>query len=146
MEAKRERQHDSKRCRSAGKPNVQAEAEVSELIINVQEHVQRWFERCAIVEVQEVQNVEELHKFFSSIGLFNFRLVPLGAKEVVLEFETQQEMEITIAECRDFLEQKLHGVRPCLWSTFGRTQCIWVKVWQVPLGVWGGGVFCGCGV
>lgn len=45
---------------------------------NTQQDDHQWVERCATASVLEMENVEELQSFFSSIGLFNFRLLPMG--------------------------------------------------------------------
>lgn len=96
----------------------------------------QWVARCAIAQAAVGYNVNLLQEYYSSIGLFNFRFIPLGATEVVMEFENQEEMETTITDCREFLEHKLSGIRPCDIFTNGASQLIWVVLWQVPLGAW----------
>lgn len=104
--------------------------------VNFLQESRRWFDRCAYAKVQEVENVEHLQRYFSSIGLYNFKLIPMGEKEVLLEFESNQDMAETIEECSIFLEEKLHDLRPCTESVFAVSHCIWIKVWQIPMGIW----------
>lgn len=104
--------------------------------VNFLQESRRWFDRCAYAKVQEVENVEHLQRYFSSIGLYNFKLIPMGEKEVLLEFESNQDMAETIEECSIFLEEKLHDLKPCTESVFAVSHCIWIKVWQIPMGIW----------
>ncbi|XP_057417289.1 uncharacterized protein LOC130711612 [Lotus japonicus] len=96
----------------------------------------KWVQRCARARTLLSMPVEDLQEQFSQIGLFNFRLIPLGADEVLLEFEKKEEMEETIAECGFFLEQKLYDIKPCNVFSFGIVQHVWIRLWQVPLGLW----------
>lgn len=94
-----------------------------------------WVQRCARARTLFDIPVNVLQEQFSQIGLFNFRLIPLGANEVILEFETREEMQVTLEECDYFLEQKLSDLKPCTAFTFGVAQLVWIRLWQVPMGL-----------
>lgn len=47
-----------------------------------------------------------------------------------MEFESKQEMEITIDECRDFMEQKLCDIQHCGLYSCGVTQLMWMALWE----------------
>lgn len=86
-------------------------------MLNMQPPESSWVERCAVATIREKINVEALQEYYNSIGLFNFRFIPLGAREVLLEFESKSEMEETIDECLVFLEHRLQDIRPCdVWQ------------------------------
>ncbi|XP_057446284.1 uncharacterized protein LOC130738335 [Lotus japonicus] len=42
----------------------------------------------------------------------------------------------TISECGNFLVQELSDVKPSTVLTFGTAHLVWVRLWQVPLGLW----------
>ncbi|XP_057426186.1 uncharacterized protein LOC130719586 [Lotus japonicus] len=65
--------------------------------------------------------------------------------EVILEFESKEEMDDIIAKCSFFLEQKLYDVKPCTVLSFGVAQLVWIRLWQVPLGLWNESLFTSVG-
>lgn len=55
---------------------------------------------------------------------------------MLLEFENKEKMQVTVSECGDFLGQKLTDVRPSTMLSFGVAHLVWIRLWQVPLGLW----------
>lgn len=110
--------------------------EISQLQFAAADMDEKWVQRCAQARIISLKPVEFLQEEFRQIGLFNFRLIPLGANEVLLEFEKKAEMESTISECAFFLEQLLTDVKPCSMFTFGTSHFVWIRLWQIPMGLW----------
>ncbi|XP_057432705.1 uncharacterized protein LOC130725503 [Lotus japonicus] len=125
-------QHKKQQVQQEERP----QQEGSHLSFNLLDLNEAWVQRCAHARTIGSMSVDILQESFSSIGLYNFRLILLGAKEVLLEFETKEEMQSTITECRYFLEHYVTDVTPCTIFTFGASQLVWIRLWQVPLGLW----------
>lgn len=53
-------------------------------------------ERCAQAIPKKYVSINALQDSLSKIGLYNFRLIPLGANEVVLEFESKDEILMAV--------------------------------------------------
>ncbi|XP_057431836.1 uncharacterized protein LOC130724581 isoform X2 [Lotus japonicus] len=89
-----------------------------------------WYQRCARARTLEAKPIDVLQDELARIGMYNFRFIPLGADEVLLEFESKEELDDTLAECRVFLEQKLSELKPCTSLTFGVAHLVWIRLWQ----------------
>ncbi|XP_057429123.1 uncharacterized protein LOC130722418 [Lotus japonicus] len=104
-----------------------------------------WYQRCARARTLEAKPVDVIQDELARIGMYNFRLIPLGAEELLLEFESKEEMTETLEECSFFLEQKLTDLHPCTSLTFGVAHLVWIRLWQVPLGLWSDSFFTAIG-
>lgn len=103
---------------------------------SMEEEERTWVERCAAATCYSVQSRESLQEGLQMQGLSNFKIKLLGAHDMILEFESKEEMEITLTEAASMLEEFFEWIKPCEALTVGRSQLVWVRLWKVPLGVW----------
>lgn len=63
-----------------------------------------WVPQCACATTYDVYTLGMLHEELRMMGLTNYKLKTMGACEVLLEFESKEEMEITFVEARSALK------------------------------------------
>src|ERR1044072_8649800 len=100
------------------------------------EEENEWLKRCAVASLMEVQSAEVIQEFFLSQGVNSFKVIPMGATEVLLEFESEEEMEQTVREAKDFLEEKFLMIKQCSKQSVAANHLIWIRIRKVPLHAW----------
>lgn len=80
---------------------------------------------------------EVLQDFLAVYGLGFIKIKPLGAKEVLLEFQSKEEILDILREVHDFLLHKFLSVKPCTQHTSSQSHLFWVRLRNIPVYVWG---------
>lgn len=113
------------------KPQVQ---EAQDLIFQTTEEDRKRIETIAEASLDEVYTIGVLQDFLNVNGLSSIRVKPLGAMEVLLEFQTKDEMLDIIRD--GFLLQKFQSITPCSLTTRSKSHATWLKVMNVPVYAW----------
>ncbi|XP_057432667.1 uncharacterized protein LOC130725458 [Lotus japonicus] len=104
-----------------------------------------WVNRCACATMHGVQSMEAVWEKLKMFGLVNMKLKVMGARDVLLEFESNTEMQATLSEAKAVLDEIFEWFGPCSKLLVGKSQLVWVRVWRVPVGAWNHSFFVAIG-
>lgn len=69
-------------------------------------------------------------------GLTNFKVKLLGVRDVLLEFDSREDMECTLLEAASSFDECFEWFKLCVDLTVEKSFLAWVRVWKVSLGAW----------
>lgn len=93
-------------------------------------------ECMAVATLQEVYTLEVVQSFMYSSGLGVIKAKPLGAREVISEFQPAEEMQDILREGISFLHQMFLEVLPCSKMSSSSSHRMSVSIFNVPVMVW----------
>lgn len=96
-----------------------------------------WIERSACATLYSVREGLHMH------GLHSVTVELLGARDVLLEFESTADMMFILSEAESLLDEMFEWIKPCSIFMTGKCFLVWLRVWKVPLGAWNTNIFTG---
>ncbi|XP_057445855.1 uncharacterized protein LOC130737999 [Lotus japonicus] len=128
------------------KEDLEAKPDVDEpntnSMYNMAEEEKVWIERCAVATLYNVTSPEAVQEGLRMQGLVNLKIKLLGARDVLLEFVSKDEMVFTLSEASSVLDENFEWYNPCSAYTVGQSNLAWLRVRKIPLGMWNTSFFC----
>lgn len=106
------------------------------VVYNVDPDEKDWMDRCAYAILPDIKSIETVREELRVWGLSSCRVKLLGAREVLLEFDSKDEREFYLTEAATALCEIFELVQPSSCFMTAKSFLVWIRVWKVPLGAW----------